>query len=400
MKTLLLCALLLCAPVFGRDYKFDSSMSEEVLRSYLSRSMTTMYLLSRGDTFDENLRMLKNCGVKFAGRSVYQWGREEGGESAIPKKLVGVKERATRVHEMDPELILQACIFEIVSKDVENLAIPAWVFTELGRPVEERHFRYEAMLYPNGRGHNQWGANASIPDVSQDETKLFFFFLGASYLDAGCEAIHFGQAEIMNGNDPKLEHWSSVLQSIRKYAAAHARRHFVVCDAHVPHGGLVRDGHLLLDFHSFPLRIAEIPARPRESDLRVGFSDGIYGRSKGGITPSGWTCEHLPFLVEFDNYGRSRKPGESGQGSCWVWGWDEITWFAQLPESARNDWLRYAANWLREHDSAGYLEMPGARCLAGSADGQRWYAVNTKSDACPKGYGQEETIRSIWAAEK
>src|SRR6185369_15974208 len=178
----------------------------------------------------------------------------------------------------------------------------------LGRPVETRNFRYEAMLYPSGRGHNQWGNGASIPDVSQDETKLWFFFLAASYLEAGCEAIHFGQAEIMNGNDPKLDHWAEVLRSVRKYAATHARRHYVLCDAHVPHGGLVRDGQLLLDFHAFPLRIAEVPARPREGELRVGFSDGIYGRSKGGTTPSGWKCEHLPFLVEFDNYGRSRKP--------------------------------------------------------------------------------------------
>src|SRR5437016_6336925 len=117
---LLAIALLFSTCAFGCDYHFDGSMPEEVLRSYLSRSMTTMYLLSRESTFEENLRMLKNCGVKFAGRSVYQWGREEGGESAIPAKLVGVKERAAKVHAMDPELILEACIFEIVSKDVEN----------------------------------------------------------------------------------------------------------------------------------------------------------------------------------------------------------------------------------------------------------------------------------------
>ena len=72
-------------------------------------------------------------------------------------------------------------------------------------------------------------------------------------------------------------------------------------------------GKLLLDFHSFPLLVAttcKTPDKPQEAILKVGFSDGIYGRSKGGETPSGWKCEHLPYLVEIDNFGVSRQqPG-------------------------------------------------------------------------------------------
>src|SRR5205809_7074295 len=102
--------LLFFLPGLARDYHFDGSMPEEVLRSYLSRSMTTMYLLTSHGDFDDNLRMLTNCGVKFAGRAVYQWGREEGGESALPKKLELAKKNAARIHAADPELILQACI--------------------------------------------------------------------------------------------------------------------------------------------------------------------------------------------------------------------------------------------------------------------------------------------------
>jgi len=152
----------------------------------------------------------------------------------------------------------------------------------------------------------------------------------------------------MNRNDPKLDHWAEVLALARSYAAKGARRHFVACDAHVPGGGFVREGKLLLDFHTFPLRIEEVQDKPKEAQLRVGYTDAIYGRSKGGITPSGWRCEHLPYLVEFDNYGRSRKPGEAGQGKFWVWGWDEITWFSQQSENYRNEWLRYAWRWVRE----------------------------------------------------
>ena len=186
-------------------------------------------------------------------------------------------------------MVLQACVFEIVSTQVEQVPVPDWAFAALGRPAETRNFRYADMIYPESQRRN-WGRNASLPDVSRPETKLWFYFLAASFINVGCEAIHFGQAELMNGNDPKLEHWAEVLKLTRAYAAKHARRHFVLCDAHVPRGGLVRDGQLLFDFHSFPLRIEELPDKPREAQLRVGYTDAIYGHSKGGITPSGWRC--------------------------------------------------------------------------------------------------------------
>jgi hypothetical protein len=161
----------------------------------------------------------------------------------------------------------------------------------------------------------------------------------------------------------------------------------------------VRDGKLLFDFHSFPLRIEEIPDRPREAQLRVGFADSLYGRSKGGVTPSGWTCEHLPYLVEFDNYGRSRQPGQPRMGGYWVWGWDEITWFSQQSKIDRDAWLGYAWKWVRENDPAGYVEMPGARVLSGAPDGKRWYEVNDPTDKMPNGFGQEKAIKEIWAGD-
>jgi hypothetical protein len=309
------------------------------------------------------------------------------------------KTNSAKVHQADPELILQACVFEIVSREVEQIAVPDWAFRALGQPVEHRNFRYADMLYPSGRGRDQWGRGASVPDISRPETKLWFYFAAASYIDAGAEAIHFGQVEIMNGNDPHAEHWWQVLSLVRKYAAGHARRHFVLCDGHVPNGGLLYKDRLLLDFHAFPLRVAEVHDHPQEGELRMGYVDGIYGRSRGGLTPSGWRCEHLPYLVELDNYGASRQPGQAGLGHFWVWGYDEICWFAHQSPDYRNRWLHYAWTWVREHDAAGYLEMPGSRSLDAPADGKRWYFANTPSPATPDGFGQEETIRRIWAED-
>ena len=265
------------APVSRPDaYRFDRTISREVLENYLSRSITMEGLLNgRGDLAD-NIRMLKSIGAKFIGRGLCLWG----GEASLLRNLDRAKQQLPRVHAADPDMILQACIFEIVTTQVEEVPIPDWAFTALGQPVEKRNFHYADMLYPDGRFKDHWRAGNSVPDVSRLETKLWFYFLAASFIDLGIEAIHFGQTELMNGNDRNLDHYSQVLTRIRAYAASHARRHMVVCDSHVPSGGLVREGQLLMDFHSFPLRIMEVPDKPQEAILKVGFSDGIYGRSK------------------------------------------------------------------------------------------------------------------------
>jgi hypothetical protein len=400
MKTLAGCLLLLTASMAAagdtRDYRFDGSISEAVLRNYISRAITVADLLVGQGNVDDNVRMLKHIGAKFAGRSLCNWG----GESHLPQRLALARHIAAKVHAADPEIVLEACVFEIVSREVERLAVPERAFRALGLPVERRHYRYEAMLYLSGRGRDQWGQGASVPDVSRPETQLWFYHQAASYIDAGAEAIHFGQVEIMNGNDPHGEHWRHVLTLVRRYAAPHARRHVVLCNAHVPSGGLVDHDQLLLDFHAFPLRIAEVRDRPQEGVLRVGYIDSIYGRSKGGITPSGWRCEHLPYLVELDNWGASDKPGAANLGGCWIWGYDEISWFARQSLRYRNDWLRYAWKWVREHDQAGYLEMPGCRVLASPAEGQSWYYANMPSRSVPHGFGQEQTIGAVWAADR
>lgn len=375
------------------DYKFDGAISRKVLENYLSRAITIQSLLVGKGNFDDNLRMIKNIGAKYIGRAVCQWGEE----AAIPKNLEQEKTLAQKIHDVDPDIILQACIFEIVTPGVEQLPIPAWAFKALGLPVEVRNFSYADMLYTDGKFKNQWG-KGSVPDISRQETKLFFYYLGASYIDIGMEGIHFGQVELMNKNDPNLDNYNQVLTLIRTYANKHARRHMIICDSHVPSGGFVRNGKLLMDFHAFPLRIMEVPGKPEKAILKVGYTDALYLRSKGGITPSGWQCEHLPYLVEFDNYGVSKYPGKEKAGDIpfWVWGYDEISWFAHQDKDYRTEWLRYANNWVRQTDPNGYLEMPGGRQTTSPLDGKRWYWANDPGKNVPDGQGDENTIRDIW----
>jgi len=103
---------------------------------------------------------------------------------------------------------------------------------------------------------------------------------------------------------------------------------------------MVKDGISLLDFNSFPMRIREIPEEPYKGQLVANYLDALFLKSKCCISPSGWECESLPYLVEF--------------------------------------------------------EMPGNRMVTGPNESNGSYRANTRSEACPIGYSQEETIKKLW----
>ena len=350
-------------------------------------------LNGRGD-LDDNIRMIKHIGAKYIGRALCLWNAENDWSN----NLQTARAAAPKVLAADPDIVLEACVFETVNPRINQIAVPDRVFTAFGLPVEKRTFRYDDIIYPEGQ-RRPMGPGAQVPDESRIETQMWFYYQAISYLDLGCEGIHFGQVEIMNRNDPNNAHWARLLGMVRDYAARHARRHMVICDGHVPTGGLMHDGNPLLDFNAFPLRIMETPEKPMEAILKLGFSDGLYNKSKGGKTFSGWTCDHLPYFVEFDNYGVSRHPGQPNtKGEFnWVWGYDEITWFAHQGGEYRSNWLQYAWNWVRNTDTNGWLEMPGSR-TARSPD-TRWYFANNPSAAVPTGLGDEEAIGAVWAAD-
>ncbi len=384
----------------AQDFHFDYSISPQVLGNYLSRSISFTELLhddltkrydKRGVNPHDNIRLILESKAKFVGRSLMLWSHED----RLAGYLKTAKPYAALLHRYDPEIILQGAEFEIVTKNVGMVSVPRWVFQAFGQRVTDRNFRYQDMLYADGTFVNHWGKNSSVPDMSRLETRMWFYYLAVNYINVGIEAIHFGQVGLMDKHDPGHAGWLDMLGRVRAYAHEHARRHFILCDAHTPTGGYVEDGKLLFDFHSFPLRISEVPGQPYKGVLKVGYADSLFLRSKGGITPSGWSCEHLPYLVEFDNFGR-KNPGKSSKAP-YIWGWDEITWFALMPEKERNNWLRYAWNWVRKTDPNAHLEMPGSRVMSpGSMWRPRWYWANSLSRACLSGFNTEQTIRELW----
>ena len=397
--------LLLSFAVHKQTQRFISMRMEflrKLLGNYLDRSVTMAFFLvpqhpegRRTYPFHaDDIRLIKNIGAKFIGRAIYRWG----GESRLnePGFWSDAKTLIDSLHAFDPEIIFQGCLFEIITEDVNEVKIPGWVFNDFGLADEERNFSYQAMLNDQGIFVNHWRKGSSVPDISKLESQLWFYYLAGSYMNLGCEAFHLGQVELIGMNDPGREAWAGLLSKIRTYAGKHARRNWVLLDAHVPKGDMIKDGESLIDFSSFPMRIKEIPEDPTTCKLEVNYLDALFRKSKGCITPSGWTCESLPYLVEFDNYGRNGNPNVADTTSIFVWGWDEISWFAQQAEPYRNNWLRYAFDWIRETDSNGHLQMPVSRMISCPNETMGSYRANTPGPECPIGYGQEETIKEIW----
>ena len=391
-------------------YYFDGSISREVLERYLDRAVTAGYFLTPGSPEnylfpfrEDDIRMLQNIGAKFIGRSIYRWSEES--KLNDPAFLEYGKRLIERMHSFDPEIIFQACIFESVSNDVNNLPIPAYVFEAFNMPVEKRNFNASEMTK---RIDANTGAlmGGRCPMVNNLETKLWFYFLAKSYIDIGCEAFHLGQVGLIGRDDPTKDHYKEVLDMIRAYAKKNARRHYVLLDGHTAvdsrtqKGGFVKDGVSLLDFNSFPLRIKEVVDKPMEGMLEVGHSDGLFQKSMGAISPSGWKAESMPYLVEFDNFGMRRNPpaGEANLADHFCWGYDDITWFSIQEEDYRNKWLWYAFDWIRKTDPNGHLQICVIRMIThpDSQKSYRSYFANTKSVACPIGYSQEATIKELW----
>src|SRR5690606_12570795 len=188
----------------GPDYHCAKGrIPRKVLENYLSRAITLAEFCT-GDDFltdgaypyrEDDVRMLQNTGARFIGRAVYSWGAEH--RFADPMFWTGAGEMIGRLHKQDKDLIIQACIIEIVTTRLNEGPIPYWVFYESRLAVDARNFNVETMLNLEGKLKAHWKAGASVPDVTRRETTMGIYFLARKYIDIGVEAIHFGQIHLM-----------------------------------------------------------------------------------------------------------------------------------------------------------------------------------------------------------
>ncbi len=387
ITALILVLILLMGSVFANisfsataesEFYFKDTMSKEVLRNYVSRAVSHQCLIvSNNDIdllFDEDMRMLRRIGAKYIGRAAtYSWGGNMS-KSQIDVHYKLAKEQAAKAHSLDPEMILQAGIFEIAYKStVNNTSIPAYVFEAFGQPVVERNFKYEDVVFPEGTkdangdnvGMGCWGtgSGSGVPDITKLETKMYFYYQITRYIDAGFEAFHMGQAEKMmryKGNS-LAHHWDELLTKARAYGKKHARRGVVLFDCHTAanSGGIKVGNKLVFDIQGAGLCPNETGIYDNAMQCEaVSYQDcwlSWIGRSDGGIHPLGFEVEHNFTILEFDNYGGNGKPGVATPDGFYNWGFDDITWFALQPEWYRNQFLLETDSYLKTH----YLDSEG-----------------------------------------
>ena len=365
---------------------FDGSMPREVLEYYLSHASSAQWIYN-SNTLDDDIRAIVNAGVKFLGRAAGIWK----GDMPEEEHFELARRSAEKIHAADPEIILQACIFEaLYREDVEGVKIPEFVFEAFGLPFEDRYFNYDACIF--GKDAGTWDI---MPDISQTETQMWFYYRGVRYIDCGYEAFHMGQVHLYTGHDRGYKAIGRVIEMLREYGKKNARRHKVIFDAHSH--SLVVNGKSLLDYNAMPL--TRYPLLDRKGEKLVLVREG---KSGGGISPEGVYEKALTFLYEYDNWGgrdswaQEHLSYEERAWSQW-WGGDQISWFANQSEEDRNFFLEYTMKWTAINNPNAFFAFPVRRPLDGIQLVGKYpnYQFNTRSAACDNGYSQEKTVKKL-----
>jgi len=417
-------------------------MSRPTMEAYLSRSITMqgladMILCSEARTsgvpcvtppkgyydpqaYQQEIDMLGKLNARFIGRTMGMWGGEYQLVDFATKGAKMVNDINEKYDKLGLERpIIQGGIFEYITAQVSAIKIPQDVANEFGYTLasNDEVFSVAAIRYATNDPSPPYDLDQGwTPDMSRIQTQMWFYYVATQYIMSGCEAIHFGQVQLMNKNDPNNEAWWKVLSKIRAFAAANAPRHLVLCDAHT-RGEFYTDPQgtrrLLFDFHSSVYRVREDMNNQWPNagggggliKLFPEMSPQLYQHSQAGQTVLGslnqslgngdtsWdTTTPLPFIVEIDN-GPSNKgaEGTASYGNVIPWNWDEITWFSKQSNNYRNQWLKYAYYQIQCLDKNGHMEMPGMKY-------NQYHASNglTNNPTGTSHGNQQDMIERLW----
>jgi hypothetical protein len=230
----------------------------------------------------------------------------------------------------------------------------------------------------------------------------------------GIEAIHFGQMYRIGAKDTDtfgdvsvvdLAAWQKVLDMITEYAKTNARRGYVIYNGHNEDIRLTRTDNtnqMLLDYTMYPMRLEAVGSNHPASN---GFQD-VKLTQKGNapyvneitdvVTRTGEDCSYFPYVLEIDNFGYDAsnldKVNSSGD---YVWGYDEISWYANQQRDYRHAFLTNIATTIMNNSGAianftgtpnGHIAMPGKRTAYISKTGASeyrdldWTIANRNSD--------------------
>ena len=386
----------------GIDYSFRNKFSPEILANYLSRAITMETFHRDPQSIRNNIRFLINVGAKYVMRSFAAFKVTMDHINQFETAGIG----AAYVHQLDPDVILEAWVFETTNAGIDEIVVPAWVQKAFNEPIVKRNFNHKAMMFPDGKGVNQHGSGLHTPDITQKETRMFFYYLACSYINLGFESLHLGQTMLMSQNDENCGGYNELVGMIREYAKTHARRGYVLINSH--HGWqfpfMNKDGLFLCDFVAEPGSIFDEddePHLPSENNpQRAKITPiGAWCRRYKGTTYSGYYSDNLPSLSEFDNFMGPKKLEDlmkpTGKADI-PWGFDEISWFANQPKWYRKEFLEYYTEKIKKFNENSYVSYQVSRPIFDIKTEKMTFYFASDPLFLENGFGDEQTIKEIW----
>ena len=382
--------------VGGINYMFNGSVDFDILNNYLDKAVQYYITSGTGSTFDsqytdEAIRFITNIGAKYVMRAAGEWYPSYDYEINYPT----IKGKLAAAHKIDQDIIFEASIFEVSSPGMNQIPIPEWVFQAFGQTPEKRNFDISRTVFSDGYGVNYWDTNHHIPDITTTEMQMFVYYRACSFIDLGFEALHLGQVELTGKNDTDNTVYTKLIGMIRDYAKTHARRGYVIINAHHDMDFLNSDnGAMLVDMIVAPSRVhaedgsvahATTYDNPQRCQIDPEYWSGnvIYNHNPSGTSPSGWYAEKYPYLVQFDNYGDIL--GDSTDPEIYVWGKDEAAWYKEQPAWYRKEFLDYLKTTIDGYNENGHIA---------------YFAYSKKWGVDPEVYpdnGDEEILKEIFS---
>ena len=383
----------------NRSYKFNGSISLEVLNNYLDRAIDCNIRGKGGKDYDpkftdEIIRFITNIGAKYVLRADGEWYPS----IKFEQNFAVLTEKLAAAHKIDPDIIFEASIFEVSSPEMKEIPIPEWVFEAFGQKPEKRCFNTDLTVFSDGYGVDYWEKGYHIPDITTREMQMFVYYRACSLIDVGFEAFHLGQVLLTGRSDPQNIVYTKLIGMIREYAKTHARRGYVIINAH-NNNFKDTNGTMLVDMIVAPTRVhsdsknevnhAASEENPQRCIIEPGYwNDSIYCSNGPGTSPSGWHSDKYPYLVHLDNYGDTL--GDTTDKDCYVWGRDEIGWYVNQPAWYRREFMKEIREKIAGYNENGHIAAHGWSCGWG-------FFSNNKSEQCPNGSGDEETIKKLFS---
>ena len=133
---------------------------------------------------------------------------------------------------------------------------------------------------------------------------------------------------------------------------------------------------------------------PQKCEISLnGDAKALYNGEVKGISPSGWSTDKYPYLVEWDNDGGDKSDHSKKENR---WGYDEISWIANQPQWYRHQFMKDVTKQVKGFGNNGHVVLPGRRTahILGTG-GQSYYVMNDKK-YYKDGFSDEQGIIGAW----